>query len=185
MAGRLRGQHRSGLLVGRQEGLEPQLGDRHVDRRAEMGQRRQSARPRRNLSTMNDLIDRYVSVWNEPDPENRRAKVREVFAEDAVHILQPPEESREQAEALAMNASFESRGHAELEARARTAYEQFIAGGEYSFRSQGNAARLRDVITFNWEMVTIASDEVVGVGREFVVLAEDGRIRLDYQFIES
>jgi len=84
-----------------------------------------------------------------------------------------------------MTAVFESRGHAELEQRAHTAYEQFIAAGEYRFRSSANAARLRDVLTFNWEMVATASGEVAAVGREFVVLAGDGRIRLDYQFIES
>jgi hypothetical protein len=30
-----------------------------------------------------------------------------------------------------------------------------------------------------------ADGEVAGVGLEFVVLGPDGRIRLDYQFIES
>jgi hypothetical protein len=30
-----------------------------------------------------------------------------------------------------------------------------------------------------------ASGEVAGVGLEFVVLDADGRIRMDYQFIES
>ena len=134
---------------------------------------------------MKDLIDRYVSIWNEPDPDRRRVLIREVFAEDGVHVLQPPQESRDQAEALAMTAVFESRGHAELEDRARTAYEQFIAAGEYSFRSRANAVRLRDVLTFNWEMVVTGTEEVAAVGREFVVLAGDGRIRLDYQFIDS
>jgi hypothetical protein len=47
-----------------------------------------------------------------------------------------------------------------------------------------NAVRLRDVLTFNWEMVATGTEEVAAVGREFVVLAGDGRIRLDYQFIE-
>ncbi len=138
----------------------------------------------RTLSAMNDLIERYVSIWNEADPDRRGALIGEVFSEDAVHILQPPQESREQAGSLAMTAVFESRGHAELEQRAGSAYEQFIAGGEYRFTAGAIAARLHDVVTFTWEMVAAASGETVALGREFVVLAGDGRIRLDYQFIE-
>jgi hypothetical protein len=45
--------------------------------------------------------------------------------------------------------------------------------------------RLRDVVKFRWEMVGKATGEVAGVGLEFLVLDEEGRIRTDYQFIES
>jgi hypothetical protein len=51
-------------------------------------------------------------------------------------------------------------------------------------RPRQNAKRLDDVVTFNWEMVTTADGEVAGVGLDFV-LGADGRIRIDYQFIES
>jgi hypothetical protein len=44
--------------------------------------------------------------------------------------------------------------------------------------------RLADVVTFNWEIVSKDGD-VAGGGLEFLVLAPDGRIRRDYQFIES
>ena len=64
------------------------------------------------------------------------------------------------------------------------AYEEFIAPGKFSFRSRHNAARLGDVVKFQWEMVS-KGGEVAGVGLEFLVLAADGRIRLDYQFIET
>ena len=38
---------------------------------------------------------------------------------------------------------------------------------------------------FNWEMVRKGTGDVAGVGLEFLVLGADGRIRIDYQFIES
>jgi len=101
-----------------------------------------------------------------------------------VGILQPPQEVREAAAALDITASFQARGHSELEARITRAYEEFVAPRQFSFRSQDNAARLGDVVKFNWEMVS-TSGEVVGVGLEFMILAADGRIRMDYQFIES
>ena len=37
---------------------------------------------------------------------------------------------------------------------------------------------------FGWEMVRREDGEVAGVGLEVVFLADDGRIREDYQFIE-
>jgi hypothetical protein len=44
--------------------------------------------------------------------------------------------------------------------------------------------RVADVVKFRWEMVS-ADGAIAGVGLAFLVLATDGRIRLDYQFIES
>jgi hypothetical protein len=73
--------------------------------------------------------------------------------------------------------------HRELEARVSRAYEKFVAPGQDSFTSQGAARRLGDVVKFKWEMVS-ASGDVAGGGLEFVIVDADGRIRLDYQFIE-
>ena len=135
---------------------------------------------------MNDpkeLVDRYVEIWNEADAGRRRAAVAQLWTEDAVHLFQPPQEVIETATALDATPIFQARGHGELEARVARAYEKFVAPGQFLFRSRGAAARLADAVKFNWEMVS-TEGEVVGAGLEFVVLAADGRIRLDYQFIE-
>jgi hypothetical protein len=130
------------------------------------------------------LVDRYVEIWHEADAARRRTAVAELWTEDAVHILQPPVEVYEAAEPLAVTPTFQARGHAELEARVARAHDEFIAAGGNTFRSRDNAFRLGEVVKFGWEMVS-AGGEVVGVGLEFVVLAADGRIQRDYQFIES
>jgi hypothetical protein len=75
------------------------------------------------------------------------------------------------------------RSHA-LEARVTSAYEEFIAPGEFSFRRRDDVKRLADVVKFRWQMVS-KDGEVAGVGLEFLILAHDGRIRRDFQFIES
>jgi hypothetical protein len=64
-------------------------------------------------------------------------------------------------------------------------YEDFVAPGEFSFRPRDNAARLDDVVKFNWEMVRTSDGEVAAVGLEVLVLDDDGRIRIDHQFIEA
>jgi hypothetical protein len=133
--------------------------------------------------TPTELVDRYVAVWNEGDAARRRDAIAALWSEDAVHTLQPPQEVLDAAAALDVTPVFQARGHAELEARVARAHEEFVVAGKFSFRSKGNAARLGDVVRFNWEMVS-SDGEVAGVGLEFLVLAPDGRIRLDYQFIE-
>lgn len=135
---------------------------------------------------LRNLTDRYVAVWSEPDPERRRAAVRELWSTDGVHVLQPPHEMRQAAEGLGFDhLVLEARGHDELEVRVRRAYEEFIAPGIFVFRSRGDAERLHDVVKFRWEMVPRDGGDVAGVGLEILVLGADGRIVSDYQFIEG
>jgi len=54
-----------------------------------------------------------------------------------------------------------------LEARGYRALEARVAG-----------------VRFNWEMVPATGGAVAAVGFEFLVLGDDGRIRLDYQFLD-
>src|SRR5262245_10251129 len=102
----------------------------------------------------NDLADRYVSLWNEADAGRRRRLVAELWTEDGVHTLQPPQELRELAERTGsgLTAILEARGHDALGARATSAYEQFVAPGAFSFRRCDNVERVVDAVKFNWEM---------------------------------
>jgi hypothetical protein len=136
------------------------------------------------MTDANELADRYVAMWTEPDAERRRSAIADRWTEDAVHILDPPQEAREAAAALDITPTFQARGHRELGVRMANAYDQFLAPGEFTFRRRDNVKRVGDAIKFNWEMVPTAGGDAVGVGLEFLILAPDGRIRLDYQFIE-
>src|SRR4029453_7112917 len=81
--------------------------------------------------------------------------------------------------------TLEARGHDELKVRVTRSYEEFIAPGEFVFRARDNAARLGNVVKFNWEMVPVGGGEAAGVGLEILILDDDSRIRIDYQFIEG
>jgi hypothetical protein len=133
-----------------------------------------------------DLADRYVAVWSEPDVERRRAAVRELWSPDAIHVLAPPTEMRQAAEGLGFGRLvLEARGHAALETRVTRAYEEFVAPGDFVFQRRGDADRLHDVVKFRWEMVPRAGGHAAGVGLEILMLGADGRIVSDYQFIEG
>ena len=133
---------------------------------------------------MTELADKYLALWNEPDADQRRRMVAELWTEDGTHILQPPQEIREIAAqpGLAMRAILEARGHAEIEARAASSYEHWVGSEGLSFQGRADAERLGDVVTFHWDAVA-KDGEVVAVGLIFLVLAADGRIERDYTFV--
>ncbi|MEV4072375.1 hypothetical protein [Nonomuraea fuscirosea] len=132
-----------------------------------------------------ELVGRYVAVWNQPNAGLRRKAVAELWTEDGVQLLQPPQEIREAAAALGVTPVLEARGHEALEARVTRSYEKFVAPGEFFFRPRDNADRLADIVKFTWEMVPTDGGEPAGAGLEILVLGADGRIRTDYQFIEG
>ena len=41
------------------------------------------------MTNPNELADRYVTLWNEPDAEQRRRLIEELWTEDGGQILQP------------------------------------------------------------------------------------------------
>jgi len=128
------------------------------------------------------LVQRYVGVWTEPDPDARRKAIEQLWTEDGAHVLHPPVEVRDAAAALGfVHTTLEARGHDEIEARVTHAYDEFVAPGEYIFRASGPAVRMHDIVKFRWEMVPVGGGEPVGGGVDVFVL-DDGRVRTDYQF---
>jgi hypothetical protein len=130
------------------------------------------------------LAKTYVALWNEPDADRRRRMIATLWVQDGRHILQPPQEIREIAEqpGIAMTAILEAHGYAEIEARAVSVYEHWVASEGLSFRGRDDADRLADVVKLHWEAV--AQDGTVSaVGLSILVLAADGRIERDYTFI--
>jgi ketosteroid isomerase-like protein len=112
------------------------------------------------------LIDRYVAVWNEPDPAARRGAVTELWAEDGVEYTE----------------TAEHRGYDALLARITDAYEQFVATGAFVFIAADDTSTHHDAVTFTTHLVPATGGAPVWSGTVFVLLDQDGRIRRDYQF---
>jgi hypothetical protein len=121
------------------------------------------------MSTLNELADRYVAVWNESNPERRRQSIAELWAEDGAHFT----------------PSLEVRGYAALETRVAGAYEKWVKVGGFVFKSAKNADGHHDTVRINWEMVPAAGGKPAAAGFDFLVLGSDGRIRFDYQFLDA
>jgi hypothetical protein len=132
------------------------------------------------------LADRYMALWNEPDPDRRGRMIAELWTEDGSQILQPPQEMREIAASpgIGLAATLEARGRTELEARATTSFEHWVGSEGLSFRGRDDADRLGDVVKFHWEAVT-KDGETAAVGLNVLVLAADGRIERNYTFVDG
>jgi len=107
-------------------------------------------------------------MWNEPDPARRREAIAALWAEDGANFT----------------PSIEARGHEALEARVTAAHEKWVKAGGFVFRAMKNAEAHHGGVRLYWEMVPAGGGEVAAVGFEFLLLGDDGRIRLDYQFLD-
>jgi hypothetical protein len=123
------------------------------------------------MHAMNDLnafVERYVSVWNEADPEARRRRIRELWTDDGVQFTK----------------TMEPRGYAELEARVIGSWEKSVRDGGYVFRSRGNAEGHHDMVRFHWEMLPAKGGPIAALGQELLLLDGNGKIRIDWMFVE-
>lgn len=119
------------------------------------------------MTNAQELATRYAAVWNESDPEVRRATIATLWRRDGSHYVKERQ----------------VRGHAELEQRVIGSYEKNVRDNRNRFRVRPGAQRLRDVVTFTWEMLPGDGETVLAVGLEFLVLDANDQIITDYQFI--
>ena len=111
------------------------------------------------------LIERYVAVWNECDPGERRRRIRALWAPDGgtCHRL------------------LDARGYDAIEARVTSSWDKWLRGGDYIFRPRKAVAH-HGVVRFDWVMATVPGDTIAAAGLSFLVLDRNGRIKEDYQF---
>ncbi len=75
------------------------------------------------MTEADDIVARYVDMWNEPDPERRRQRIAEVWATDGEHHV----------------ATLSAVGHPQLAARVNSAHQKWVVEHGYVFRSAGDA----------------------------------------------
>ncbi|MDP9607486.1 nuclear transport factor 2 family protein [Variovorax sp. NFACC27] len=114
-----------------------------------------------------ELADRYVAVWNEPDTDARSAAIASLWVPDGEHYVR----------------TLQAKGHEALQQRVTGSHEKNVRDAGFRFVRAGDAQFLHDAVMFHWHMVPAAGGPVTALGLEFLVLAEDGRIAMDYQFI--
>lgn len=119
------------------------------------------------IDNPNDLVERYVAVWHEPDAAARRLAVEALWTPDGAHY----------------SPTLEAHGYDELAARVLRSHQRWVVEQGYAFRSTGDIHAHHGVVTFTWEMVARDGEAVESVGQDFFLLAADGRARAVYQFV--
>lgn len=114
------------------------------------------------------FVERYNAVWNEPDANRRRRSVSELWSENARHFTE----------------TLEAHGCDAIEARIIGTFDKYVATGEFTFKTLGNAIYHHNVVKYNWEMVPQVGGLAAAVGTVFIFMGEDGRILADYQFTD-
>ena len=120
------------------------------------------------MSNAQNIAERYIHIWNETGPDARRAQVAALWIEDGTHYVKLRE----------------VRGHADLELRVATSNQTNVVEKSYKFEVAGHVEQLRDMVKFNWRMVPQAGGAIAATGSIVLLLANDGRVQADYQFID-
>jgi hypothetical protein len=116
--------------------------------------------------TITNVIDTYISAWNERVPERRRALVAAAFADDATYL----------------DPMLSGAGGDELAAMIAGAQEQFPG---HRFVLHGTPDAHHDAVRFSWRLEPSAGGDAVAIGHDFGTLAEDGRLRRVVGFLEA
>ena len=120
------------------------------------------------MNQLAEFIDRYVSVWNEKDPDARRRSIATLWAPDGATCY----------------SQLDARGYEAIEARVASANQKWVRNQSFVFRPRKNIVAHHNVVKLLWEMVPASGGEVATAGLNVLILGPDDRIRADYQFSE-
>jgi hypothetical protein len=115
----------------------------------------------------NQIVDRFVAMWNERDPDLRRKAIEEVYAPDAEYL---------------MFAQDPLIGYDAIAAQIDYAHNLYYDQG-YEFKPSNNAEGHHNLVRFTWVLTHQETGDLFRNGAELFVLAPDGRIQHDYQFL--
>jgi uncharacterized protein len=111
----------------------------------------------------NELVERYVRVWNLPFDQERQVEIDQIWAPGAVQYT--PENRYD-----------------DLYKRVTDAYHELVAAGEHRFTPTGVVHAHHDSVAFTVEMIATKTGERAWLGQIFLLLDNQGRVRLDYQY---
>jgi hypothetical protein len=114
-----------------------------------------------------EIVDRYVALWNEANPAVRALEIRALWAPDGANFYR---------DKMVI-------GYLALEERVAASHDKNVASSNYRFRDRKDARQTHNGVAFTWEMVSAGGNEVLAVGLEILLLDADGRLSADYQFI--
>jgi hypothetical protein len=117
------------------------------------------------MADVDTLIDGYIAMWNEPEPERRRALVARTWTDDARYL----------------DPLMAGDGQDGIDAMIAGVQEQFP---NHRFELASGPDAHHDRVRFSWHLVADGGAPVA-TGIDFGTLADDGRLRSVTGFLEQ
>lgn len=117
------------------------------------------------MTNLNDLIDRYIAIWNETDDKRRRNLVARTFTEDG-HYVDP---------------MMKGDGHAGIDAMIKGVQERFPG---HKIARTGAIDTHNGKVRFTWALGPEGGAPIVG-GVDFGTVAPDGRLSAITGFLDQ
>jgi hypothetical protein len=111
-----------------------------------------------------ELAERYVNAWNEPDDGVRAEVIRGLWTPSGVHI-----------------GGFVGTGYGELLEGINESHQRHVLGNNLRFRARQHAMRRRDTIFFVWDAEPVGHEgSPVATGLQVLQLGDDEKVQKDY-----
>jgi hypothetical protein len=111
------------------------------------------------------VVDGYFAMWNETDPDRRRAVIEATWVPEAAY----------------RDPMFAADGPAALDAMVAAVHEHYPG---HRFRQTGAVDTHHDRLRWGWELVGPGGGPAVAAGIDVAVRAPDGRLREVTGFID-
>ena len=118
------------------------------------------------MSDATQVVARYIAIWNETDPEQRRDLIAQTWSEDATYV----------------DPLMKGDGRAEIDAMIAAVQERFPG---HEFRLISTVDSHNDRVRFNWELTPGDDNPPLVAGVDFGVLAADGRLQAITGFLDK
>jgi hypothetical protein len=102
------------------------------------------------MDSLTELLDRYIAMWNETDPQRRRALIAQIWTEDARYV----------------DPVSEAEGRTSIDAMVCGVHERFPG---HRLRRTSEPDAHHDRVRFTWELAPEAGPTVVK-GIDFAVI---------------
>lgn len=119
-----------------------------------------------DVAPISEVVNGYFAMWNETDPERRRAVTAATWSSDARYI----------------DPMFAADGHEALDAMVAAVHAQFPG---HRFRLIGAIDAHHDRARWGWELAGPDGGPPAAVGIDVAALAPDGRLREVTGFFEQ
>ncbi len=118
------------------------------------------------MSQPDNVVERYIAIWNETDVERRRDLIAQTWDDKSSYV----------------DPLFSADGHEGIDALVAGFQQQFP---EHRFRLSSDVDQHHDRLRFSWELVEPVGGVAIVKGTDFGRVTSDGRLQVITGFLDQ